>query len=50
MKLVFQDPPLSLQLLRAIAETYYKEQTSVSVYLLPIASKKAISKVGTKSG
>jgi hypothetical protein len=50
MKVVFQDPTFSLQLLRTIGETYYKTADIGDVYPLHIALKKEILRVGISSG
>jgi hypothetical protein len=46
MKVVFNDPTFSLQLLRTIDKTYYKAADIGEFYLLPIGLKKEILRVG----
>ena len=49
MKIIFSDPTFSLQLLRAMGETYNRG-ADIGVYLPHIVSKREILKAGIQNG
>jgi hypothetical protein len=50
MKIVFQDPTLSLQLLRAMGETYYKAADIGECLSTAYVSKKETLRAGITNG